>query len=709
MEPAIRLLPFFMLILSLSCSSGAAQLPSGALVSAIEKGDTGQLLTERSVPVDTEHPYIGGYTLLHLAVHYDQREIITLLVSNGANLEAKNDRSLTPLFLAVEMNNPQVAELLIKLGSDVSCLNNDGLMPVHFAVSKGFIPVVELLLENGVNIDVKTAEYDLTPLMIASASGRLSMAEFLIEKGANVNAWSTKKNMSVLSISNMVDDRDMARLLRQHGAEAFVGPPSTGTVDSDGPTDLSDILPPSTLALFLTACARGDLKEIKAGLATGQDIQCSDMNGNSPLHLAVRSGCLAPVKHLVEKGAQIESSDVLGYTPLHTAVVEGHNDIVDFLLTHGASVNAKTRFGDTPMILAARENRIIAARKLINCGARVQTYTRRGEFPLYIAAEKGYPYFVQLLLKNGADRSAHTKNREKSTAFEAARQGKKTKVVQVFEMFKTAEPEPVGLTQTTPEDPVLSSTRGDRPPAEGTSESGFSLFFLVAFTCILFLVVVGLFLFRRKTAGKTESGSSDGGEDSVEMRSVKRIASGEVDTAMSILATGSDSQPDEHGDSMLHKAVIAGSVPMIEALLGKGFFIDTKNHEGMTSLHLAVADNSSKIVTLLISHGANVHERGKNGFTPLMIAVSKKCPEVARILVEQGAKVDVFCDKGFTPLVGACLVGSGTIVKLLLDNGADVNLSCMNMACLSPLAAAVSTKNMKLARYLVKKGAVIPR
>ena len=68
--------------------------------------------------------------------------------------------------------------------------------------------------------------------------------------------------------------------------------------------------------------------------------------GESPLHVAVRSGNLAKVEALLEKNADVHAKDNAGWLPIHEAFNKKPDavKIVKALLNHGTDVNAQVKF-----------------------------------------------------------------------------------------------------------------------------------------------------------------------------------------------------------------------------------------------------------------------------------------------------------------------------------------------------------------------------
>lgn len=98
----------------------------------------------------------------------------------------------------------------------------------------------------------------------------------------------------------------------------------------------------------------GRLEVLQVMISKNPDlIDKSDVDGETPLSMAVRHGHLHCVESLLESGANPEGDVDLGrHTPLAMAVVTGNLEAVKCLVKHGADVNAKTWRGQTVLHIA---------------------------------------------------------------------------------------------------------------------------------------------------------------------------------------------------------------------------------------------------------------------------------------------------------------------------------------------------------------------
>ena len=69
---------------------------------------------------------------LHRAAYGSHKEIAELLITNGVDVNAKNDAAETPLHLAT---TKEIAELLIANGADVNATTNRGTTPLDWAAN----------------------------------------------------------------------------------------------------------------------------------------------------------------------------------------------------------------------------------------------------------------------------------------------------------------------------------------------------------------------------------------------------------------------------------------------------------------------------------------------------------------------------------------------------------------------------------------------
>lgn len=198
-----------------------------------------ELLLSRGANVDARDG--AQFTPLLRAAEAGNNTQVKFLITHGANVSA--NQSCTPLFRSLANRHTDTAKLLISAGAvlDVhtsaalgkqddlksalkknpallnvkdSCLDRS---PLHWAVDNGQARIAELLVSNGTMLEVRDV-YGYTPLTLAVIRGDKQMTEFLIQHGADVNS-KDRFGTSALSHSKQLRRGEIAELLRQSGAK----------------------------------------------------------------------------------------------------------------------------------------------------------------------------------------------------------------------------------------------------------------------------------------------------------------------------------------------------------------------------------------------------------------------------------------------------------------------------------------------------------
>jgi len=202
------------------------------------------------------------------------------------------------------------------------------------AKRNGNADLVRLLLEKGA--EVKTPGD--TTLIQAAQSGDLEIMRLLIENGANVNCISPRLGDTPLMYAAASDNVEAVRLLLAKGAN-----PNAGL------KNMTRVIGGSILAMgigkqtpLMWAAPTGSPELIRALIDAGANVNAQDIQGMSPLMLAVASENqdLAVVRVLLQSGANVNARSGRGETALDWAKKFGSRPVIAALQKAGAKAGA---------------------------------------------------------------------------------------------------------------------------------------------------------------------------------------------------------------------------------------------------------------------------------------------------------------------------------------------------------------------------------
>ena len=184
----------------------------------------------------------------------------------------------------------------------------------------------------------------------------------------------------------------------------------------------------------------GDAGALNILLKEGADINKRDMQGRTPLHLAIENGNIGVALFLIEKDADLElmdnerkkavhyaasngsvdlfekiiskvsdisQRDKKGYVPVHYAAYSGFLKIIKIIASQeGFDINAVTNWDRTPLSYATDMGHRDTVKYLLdNQFVLVNIPDSLGRTALNYAAAKGYLGIVKMLVENKADKN----------------------------------------------------------------------------------------------------------------------------------------------------------------------------------------------------------------------------------------------------------------------------------------------------------------
>ncbi|HBL98999.1 TPA: hypothetical protein DDZ86_05150 [Candidatus Dependentiae bacterium] len=302
-----------------------------------------------------------GKTPLYQACSKNYKDIVKLLLENGANPNIPNKDKETPLYWACAKGYLEIVKLLLEKGANPNIANKDKETPLYLTCSNNFIEITRLLLENGAKVNILNKN-GWTSLYWACCNYKLDIVKLLLEKDADVNI-ANKNRETPLYPACYLGYLDIVELLLKKGAK----------VNIPGPNGW----PP-----LYWACAQDYEDIVKLLLKKGADVNITGPNGWTPLYWACSKYYLDIVKLLLKKGADVNITGPNGWTPLYWACSMDYVDIVELLLKKGADVNITGPNGWTTLYLACYWRQLEIIKLLLENGANPTLKPNNNESPL---------------------------------------------------------------------------------------------------------------------------------------------------------------------------------------------------------------------------------------------------------------------------------------------------------------------------------------
>ncbi|KAI9924577.1 hypothetical protein MW887_006850 [Aspergillus wentii] len=423
-------------------------------------------LIEQGADVNAQENYLG-ITPLHCAAHRGNEEMVELLLSNKANINAICKEGNTALHMAAQHGQRKVIKTLLARRVNSRMPNRNGATALQATVgTANDEAIVPLLIKTRFDMDTQNLITGNTALHLAVEYKQPRILLFLLEKGASMNLFN-RQGLTPLQLAAKTDNCEALSLLLDRGAQVearslsgsralhiaalegnwvafdllLIGGADINAWDNDGESLLHEqARKASNTSIAAYLLEQGT--NIEARTSQGYTpIQCAAMSGNKEmffflfakgakidvetpkgetlLHITPPSNedCIEIIKTVLEYGVNVHAVSTDGWTALHQTVFTGTgaldialdktSDYIQLLLSHGANPNAvaASATGETPLHLAAMASmpRPSLVSFLIKCGASVNTITNEGKTPLHLAAERGRDTIFQILLQSGGD------------------------------------------------------------------------------------------------------------------------------------------------------------------------------------------------------------------------------------------------------------------------------------------------------------------
>lgn len=198
----------------------AVSTPTEPLVAAANADDIAEvqqiLLRTPNANVRDESTQL---TALECAVRNANREMIQLLLSGKADVNARDRDGQTVMMLLGDSITEEIVWDLLSAGAKVNARDNDGDTPLIAAAETNNVMLVKALLDAGANVNARNNE-GRTALMVAAQEGFVNHVRLLLLAGAELDA-RDKQGKTALIYARRNDHQATIRLLKSFGAAEF--------------------------------------------------------------------------------------------------------------------------------------------------------------------------------------------------------------------------------------------------------------------------------------------------------------------------------------------------------------------------------------------------------------------------------------------------------------------------------------------------------
>ena len=439
-------------------------------------------------------------------------------------------------------------------------------------------------------------------------------------------------------------------------------------------------------------------QDVKKCLAAGADINEKNENGDTPLHIAVRTDLYdlgimkdANGKHRIYTSAKRVDKD---------ANPGPNRTIVPILLELGADVNAKNNKGETPLVSATDYDMV---KLLLEHGAAPNVQDANGDTPLHMAALVGNKKSIRFLLEHGANPAM--KNHSGFTPFGLALTFGNTDMADflrtITDVNKTNSSEELNIA-------LVKAIRGDWSALSALIDYGADVNFVEESGDSVLMDAVNrgnpTWLIQKLIDAGADVNFINKSGDSVLMKATHSNNSAQIvklliDAGVNINAT------DKLGKSALMREV-EGEEMLVDPDTGIFLLRDNSNSSVKKRIY------NKEIIRLLVNAGANVNHTDNSGKSVLQVALENKDGQEVVDLLKSAGAGKTTPKPANTPsqqkelqnqLVKACSLGKINNVQALLDQGADINAP--DSFGDTPLKRAIWSKSPAIVKLLLQRGA----
>lgn len=321
------------------------------------------------------------------AVTYDDLEVATMLLENGATPNACYSDQENVFEIAIDRGNQCMIELLAYYGGIFSPMR---LHTLCRCKDRSYVvKSIQYLLNNGADPNKEDAYSGVTPLMLAAVNSSMETVQLLFEYGADITRIAKCGNYTALIDAVLWNRKKMVKyLVQQKGIHKIID-----VLDGRwGHTPL------------IVACINGYTDIVNYLIRAGANVNIEDVEERAPLYISIVHGRYEIVKLLLKAGAYVNwVTKDNGYSCIHGAAIVNDSSIMYSLLKAGANPDIQDKKMNTALHVSCINNHHACTTALLQHNANPNILDSTGDTPLINACDAEAEECVRILLHYNAD------------------------------------------------------------------------------------------------------------------------------------------------------------------------------------------------------------------------------------------------------------------------------------------------------------------
>ncbi|XP_059080756.1 death-associated protein kinase 1-like isoform X2 [Tigriopus californicus] len=226
-----------------------------------------------------------------------------------------------------------------------------------------------------------------------------------------------KHSMRVVALCNKLSRSRGSKLGLDDDESGAATPPIVSNMATGTPAVLEE--DNFVLSAIFCAIEEDNQEGLKKLLSMASiDVNQSNKQGESSIHIAAGFGRFEIMKILAQKGANLGLVDHQGDSTIVWAARQGHTETIKYLVSQGVHLNMINKGGESCLHAACKYGQVEAVQYLTSIHINLDLQDQHLDTALHVSAWNGFSQILQILLAAGANK--HLKNEDDESPLHVA-------------------------------------------------------------------------------------------------------------------------------------------------------------------------------------------------------------------------------------------------------------------------------------------------